>query len=118
MSLNPYHLVSGQVKYSNPEEMEKISEKLKELNNNEINNNILENKTYFFKNSNLKNNKIGKFINSTYVQLNEKIDYESDFIWRILSMIKRVRGYTLKVLFIFHVSLKDIMNYGKIILFF
>ena len=94
MSLNPYHLVSGQVKYSNPEEMEKISEKLKELNNNEINNNILENKTYFFKNSNLKNNKIGKLINSTYVQLNEKIDYESDFIWRILSMIKRVRGYS------------------------
>ena len=94
MLLNPYHLISGKVKYSNPGEMEKISEKLKELNSSKVNNIQLENKTYFFKNSNMKNNKIGKLINTSYVQLNEKILYESDFIWRILSIIKKVRYYS------------------------
>ena len=58
MFLNPYHLISGKVKYSNPGEMEKISDKLKELNSSKVNNIQLENKTYFFKNSNLKNNKM------------------------------------------------------------
>ena len=94
MLLNPYHLISGKVKYSNPGEMEKISEKLKELNSSKVNNIQLENKTYFFKNSNMKNNKIGKLINTSYVQLNEKIDYESDFIWRILSILKKIRTYS------------------------
>ena len=93
MKLNPYHLVSDKVKYSNTEEMKKISEKLLELNTNDINNKS-SNKSFFFKNSKMKNNKIGKMINSFFVQLNEKIYYESDFIWRILSMIKKVQGYS------------------------
>ena len=93
MKLNPYHLVSTKVKYSNYIDMKDISNKLTELDDGGIK--IRRTETpLFFKNSNIKNNKIGKMINSSFVQFNQKISHECDFIWRILSMIKKVSGYS------------------------
>lgn len=93
MKLNPYHLVSTKVKYSNYIDMKDISNKLTELDDGGIK--IRRTETpLFFKNSNIKNNKIGKMINSSFVQFNQKISQECDFIWRILSMIKKVSGYS------------------------
>ena len=93
MKLNPYHLVSTKVKYSNYIDMKDISNKLTELDDGGIK--IRRTETpLFFKNSNINNNKIGKMINSSFVQFNQKISHECDFIWRILSMIKKVSGYS------------------------
>ena len=93
MKLNPYHLVSTKVKYSNYIDMKDISNKLTELDDGGIK--IRRTETpLFFKNSNIKKNKIGKMINSSFVQFNQKISHECDFIWRILSMIKKVSGYS------------------------
>ena len=93
MKLNPYHLVSTKVKYSNYIDMKDISNKLTELDDGGIK--IRRTETpLFFKNSNIKNNKISKMINSSFVQFNQKISHECDFIWRILSMIKKVSGYS------------------------
>ena len=93
MKLNPYHSVSSKVKFSDNIEMKDISEKLTELDNNRIK---VKNsyKPLFFKNSNLKNNKLRKMINSFFVQFEDKISHEGDFIWRILSMMKHVNGYS------------------------
>ena len=93
IKLNPYHLVPEKVLYSDNVETEKISEKLTELNTKRINIKN-SNKTFFFKYSNMKNNKIGKMLNNFLVQFNGKISYETDFIWRILSMIINIQGYS------------------------
>ena len=93
MKLNPYHLVSTKVKYSNYIDMKDISNKLTELDDGGIKIRRVET-PLFFKNSNIKKNKIGKMINSSFVQFNQKISHECDFIWRILSMIKKVSGYS------------------------
>ena len=93
MKLNPYHLVSTKVKYSNYIDMKDISNKLTELDDGGIKIRRAET-PLFFKNSNIKKNKIGKMINSSFVQFNRKISHECDFIWRILSMIKKVSGYS------------------------
>ena len=93
MELNPYRLVDDKVKYSNPSEMKKISQKLMELNSVSVNNKISY-EPFFFKNSIMKDNKIGKMIKGSFVQFNDNIFYESDLIWRILSIIKKVQGYS------------------------
>ena len=93
MKLNPYHLVSTKVKYSHFIDMKDISQKLTELDDGGIKIRSL-NKPLFFKNIKMKNNKISKMINSVFVQFNQKISHECDFIWRILSMIKKVNGYS------------------------
>ena len=93
MKLNPYHLVPEKVIYNDSVETEKISEKLLELNSSKIN--IKKrNKSFFFKNSNMKNNRLGKMVNSFFVQLNGKITYETDFVWRILSIIYKAQGFS------------------------
>ena len=91
MKLNPYHLVSTKVKYSNYIDMKDISNKLTELDDGGIKIRG-SSKPLFFKNSKMKNNKISKLINSFFVQFNQKVTNECDFIWRILSMIKKVNG--------------------------
>ena len=94
MKLNPYHLVSNQVKFSDSEEMKNISEKLSKLNNNKTRNNKYSYKPLFFKNSFLKNKKLGKMVKNYFVQYNDNVSYNSDFIWRILSIMKKVQGYS------------------------
>ena len=93
MQLNPYHLVSTKVKYSKYIYMKDISQKLTELDDGGIKIRG-SSKPLFFKNSKMKNNKISKLINSFFVQFNQKVTNECDFIWRLLSMIKKVNGYS------------------------
>ena len=93
MEMNPYRLVSDKVKYSNPLIMKQISQKLMELNSDGINDKVSYTPA-FFKNSIMKNNKMEKMINGCFVQFNDNIFYESDLIWRILSMIKKAHGFS------------------------
>jgi hypothetical protein len=92
MKLNPYRLVSGKVRYSDFIDLKDISEKLNELNSDRIKIKH-SNKPTFFKNSNIKDSKLGKMVNNFYVQFNYKVSYEYDSVWRILSRIKKVEGY-------------------------
>ena len=92
MKLNPYRLVSGKVRYSDFIDLKDISEKLNELNSDRIKIKHA-NKPNFFKNSNIKDSKLGKMVNNFYVQFNYKVSYEYDSVWRILSRIKKVEGY-------------------------
>ena len=73
MKLNPYHYVSTRVRYNNAVEMEKISEKLSNVNSVKPNQ-----KTDLNKKVNT------KLLKTVKDQFNNNLSYKSGLIWRIL----------------------------------
>ena len=87
MKLNPYHYVSTRVRYNNAIQMEKISEKLSNVNSFKPNQ-ISTFKNNFFTNSNKK--KINtKVVKSVRVRFNKNLSYKGGLVWRILSKLQK-----------------------------
>ena len=94
MEINPYHYVSGMVKYCNSVEMKLISEKLSNVNGASFNKKATT-KPLFFINENLTNkDRISKVVNLSSVSLNKNLAFKGGFVWRILSKISKSSGYS------------------------
>jgi hypothetical protein len=86
MKLNPYHYVSTRVRYNNAIQMEKISEKLSNVNSFKPHQSSKSN-NHFFTNSNKKINT--KIIKSVRVRFNDNLAYKGGLVWRILSKLQK-----------------------------
>ena len=87
MKLNPYHYVSTRVRYNNAVEMEKISEKLSNVNSVKPNQKTTS-KLHFFKND--FNKKVNtKLLKTVKVQFNNNLSYKGGLVWRILSKLQK-----------------------------
>ena len=83
IQLNPYHYVSTRVRYNNAIAMEKISEKLSNVNSVKPNQKITSKNNFF------KNNLNQKIIKTVKVQFNNNLSYLGGLIWRILSKLQK-----------------------------
>ena len=86
IKLNPYHYVSTRVRYNNAIQMEKISEKLSNINSFKQNQ-VSAFNTRFFKNYNKKLN--SKVIKTVRVGFNNSLSYKGGLVWRILSKLQK-----------------------------
>jgi hypothetical protein len=78
MKLNPYHYVSTRVRYNNAIQMEKISEKLSNVNSFKPHQSSKSN-NHFFTNSNKKINT--KIVTSVRVRFNDNLTYKGGLVW-------------------------------------
>ena len=92
MNFNPYHYVSNMVRYCNSLEIKNISEKLSDVNG-AIFNKVATSKQHFFKNEN-KSIKKNKVISSFAVSMNNNLSFRGGMVWRILSKITKINGYS------------------------
>ena len=83
IKLNPYHYVSTRVRYNNAIEMEKISEKLSNVNSVKPYQKATT-KNFFFK-----GNFNTKLLKAVKVEFNNNLAYKGGSVWRILSKFQK-----------------------------
>ena len=83
MEINPYHYVSGKVKFSKVIEMGLISEKLGDMDTGNKNH-IVKNNISFFRDKTDKKAKNNRVIDTFQVTYNKHLLHKSGLVWRIL----------------------------------
>ena len=92
IKFNPYHYVSTRVRYNNAIEMEKISEKLSNVNSVKPYQKS-STKNFFFKGD--INRKINaKLLKTVKVHFNNNLSYKGGLVWRILSKLQTNRVFS------------------------
>ena len=94
MEINPYHYVSGMVKYCNSVEMKQISEKLSNVNGASFNKKATYKPLFFINENTTNKDRIRKVVNLSSVSLNKNLAFKGGFVWRILSKISKSSGYS------------------------
>jgi len=94
MEINPYHYVSGMVKYCNSVEMKLISEKLSNVNGASFNKKATSKPLFFINENSTNKDRISKVVNLSSISLNKNLAFKGGFVWRILSKISKSSGYS------------------------
>ena len=94
MEINPYHYVSGMVKYCNLVEMKLISEKLSNVNGASFNIKASSKPLFFINENSTNKDRISKVVNLSSISLNKNLTFKGGFVWRILSKISKSSGYS------------------------